>query len=98
MLLSLLAVVVAVLMTLLLVVLVVEHQEVMVVMDLDPEVVEEELNLQADQVGLVVEEHSKADQVLEAVVVDILVVLVEIPTLDVVLMEQVVVDQDILVV
>jgi hypothetical protein len=67
-------------------------------MDLDPEVVEEELNLQADQVGLVVEEHSKADQVLEAVVVDILVVLVEIPTLDVALMERVAVDRDILVV
>ena len=67
-------------------------------MDLDPEVVEEELNLQADQVGLVAEEHSKADQVLQVVVEDITVVLVEIPSLHAVLMVLVVVDQDILVV
>jgi hypothetical protein len=43
-------------------------------------------------------EHSKVDQVLLVAEEDIMVVLVEIPTLDVVLMVQVVVDQDILVV
>ena len=84
--------------TLLLVVLVVEHQEVMVVMDLDLEVVEEELNLQVDLVDLVGVEHSKVDQVLLVAEEDITVVLAEMHFLDVVPMVQVVVDQDILVV
>ena len=67
-------------------------------MDLDLEVVVEEHNLLVGLVDLVVVEHSKADQVLLVVVEDIMVVLVEIPSLFAVLMVQVVEDRDILVV
>ena len=72
--------------------------EVLAVMDLDPEAEEDEHNLQVDLVDLVVEEHSKADQVQQVAEEDIMVVLVEIPSLHAVLMVQEAEDQDILVV
>ena len=72
-----------------LVVLVVVLQVMLVEMVLGPEGEEEELNLLLDLEDLVEEEHFKEDQVQQVVEVDIMVVLEEILSLDVVLMVQV---------
>jgi hypothetical protein len=93
----LLAVVVAVLMTLLLVVLVVDLLEVMLEMLL-VEVARAEHNLLVVVAAERMEQHSKADPVRQVAEEDIMVVLVEIPSLHAVLMVQVVEDQDLLVV
>ena len=84
-------------MTLLVVVLVVDLLEVMLEMLL-VEVVRVEHNLLVAAADKIMEQHSKADPVLLVAEEDIMVVLVEIPSLHAVLMVQVVVDQDILVV